>query len=366
MLRREALPVAAEEGRLGQRREQRARVAEPHRDAGRRVAASPDPVPVDEHDRPPRRASGSGRRPPCPRGTTSGRAWSECGATNVVAIASSPHISTGPPFERLYAVEPDGRRADDRRRRARARGPRRRPPTPARPSARARRTSTTTSLTATCRACRPALDLERRQLDDLELPARTPARARPRARPAASTLRKPTRPKLTPITGTPVPRNVRSARSIVPSPPSTTTRSASAGRRAPRGRAARPRPARRRARRRRPARPHEPLHAVADLARPAVRDERGPRTGRTASADGGVDPALELIGSRRALARDRGGRRTPGSPSGPGRPESTTPTTRHPSRAPRRRPRAARAGARAGSRTTPLRRVGPRPPRTAA
>src|SRR5205807_4062902 len=43
-----------------------------------------------------------------PRGTTSGRAWSECGATNVTAIASSPQTSTGPPFERLYAVDPEG------------------------------------------------------------------------------------------------------------------------------------------------------------------------------------------------------------------------------------------------------------------
>ena len=43
-----------------------------------------------------------------PRGTTSGRAWSECGATKVVAIASIPHMSTGPPFERLYAVDPEG------------------------------------------------------------------------------------------------------------------------------------------------------------------------------------------------------------------------------------------------------------------
>ena len=34
--------------------------------------------------------------------------WSACGATNVSTIASSPHTSTGPPFERLYAVEPVG------------------------------------------------------------------------------------------------------------------------------------------------------------------------------------------------------------------------------------------------------------------
>ena len=43
-----------------------------------------------------------------PRGTTSGRASRECGAMNVIAIASMPRTSTGPPFERLYAVEPAG------------------------------------------------------------------------------------------------------------------------------------------------------------------------------------------------------------------------------------------------------------------
>ena len=42
-------------------------------------------------------------------------------------------------------------------------------------------------------------------------------------------LRNPTRPKLTPITGTPVPRNLCNARSIVPSPPSTIATSTSAG-----------------------------------------------------------------------------------------------------------------------------------------
>src|SRR5207248_9645866 len=43
-----------------------------------------------------------------PRGTTSGRMCSECGATNVSTIASSPQTSTGPPLDRLYAVEPCG------------------------------------------------------------------------------------------------------------------------------------------------------------------------------------------------------------------------------------------------------------------
>src|SRR5919202_4566306 len=60
----------------------------------------------------------------------------------------------------------------------------------------------------------------------------SPAKAR--ASPSSSSsgcieARKPTRPKLTPITGTFEPRNRVSARSIVPSPPSTTARSALAG-----------------------------------------------------------------------------------------------------------------------------------------
>ena len=68
---------------------------------------------------------------------------------------------------------------------------------------------------------------ERRELDDRVVAARTPAR-RPSSSSSASTLvRKPTRPKLTPNTGTSVPRNVRSARSIVPSPPRTIATSGS-------------------------------------------------------------------------------------------------------------------------------------------
>ena len=136
-LRREALAVAADERRLGERREQRCGVAEPTttRPSG---PASPTRWPST------RTTTGtSGVRfqttSVLPRGTTSGRAWSECGATKVVAIASIPHISTGPPFERLYAVEPDGVEQIARRR-GRGRGPRRRRPTRARPCARSRPT----------------------------------------------------------------------------------------------------------------------------------------------------------------------------------------------------------------------------------
>src|SRR6476659_682735 len=53
------------------------------------------------------------------------------------------------------------------------------------------------------------------------------ARRRPSSSESASIeVRKPTRPRFTPSTGTPLPRKRRSARSIVPSPPSTTARSA--------------------------------------------------------------------------------------------------------------------------------------------
>src|SRR5436853_185764 len=57
----------------------------------------------------------------------------------------------------------------------------------------------------------------------------SPSKARSRPSSSASTsiaVRNPTRPRLTPSTGTRVPRKRRSARSIVPSPPSTIARSA--------------------------------------------------------------------------------------------------------------------------------------------
>ena len=157
------------------------------------------------------------------RGTTSGRAWSECGATNVTAIASSPQTSTGPPFERLYAVEPDGRRADH-------------------PVARLR-----PEVLAADRPLELDHPAERRLRDDDVVDGGAALVAGSTASVGSSTTsivagegarepgssssvgdrgRKPTRPKLTPSTGTPVPRKRCSARSIVPSPPSTTTMSA--------------------------------------------------------------------------------------------------------------------------------------------
>ena len=97
------------------------------------------------------------------------------------------------------------RRADHPVARERRRGPRRRPPTTSstiRPSV---ELVATTSLTATCRSPSSS-HLERRQLDDAVLAGEDAREVPSRARPAAIDARKPTRPKLTPITGTSVPR----------------------------------------------------------------------------------------------------------------------------------------------------------------
>src|SRR5918912_1966350 len=160
------------------------------------------------------------------RGTTSGRACSECGAMNVTAIASSPHTSTGPPFERLYAVEPDGvaQISPSQGWRPRSSSPIDHTSSTMRPSV---PLVTTTSFTAA-----PRSSPTRASRVGSSTTTKSPAKAR--ARPSSSSsgcieARKPTRPKLTPITGTRVPRNRVSARSIVPSPPSTTARSALAG-----------------------------------------------------------------------------------------------------------------------------------------
>ena len=91
--------VPREERRLGQRREQARLRADAH-DRLVPVPERADLLAVDEHARLDARVrfviTTSG-----PRGTTSGRMWSACGATNVSTIASSPQTSTGPPFERL-------------------------------------------------------------------------------------------------------------------------------------------------------------------------------------------------------------------------------------------------------------------------
>ncbi len=84
--------------------------------------------------------------------------------------------------------------------------------------------ATTTSLTA-CRApCGCSTSSVGSSITSYS-PAKTRASPASRSRRPIE-LRKPTRPKFTPITGTPVPRNLVSARSTVPSPPRTTAMSA--------------------------------------------------------------------------------------------------------------------------------------------
>src|SRR3989440_1505326 len=145
---------------------------------------------------------------------------------NVTASASRPRTSTGPPFERLYAVEPVGVAQIIP---SQGTVPRSSPPT-AHPSSTIRPSVelvTTTSLTATCRS--PfRLTSSVGSSTDTYSPLKTRSRSRSRFS-GEIDARKPTRPKFTPITGTPLPSSSVSVRSIVPSPPSATTSSASRG-----------------------------------------------------------------------------------------------------------------------------------------
>src|ERR671936_1079308 len=145
------------------------------------------------------------------------------GAAKVIARASPPHSCTRPPFERLYAVEPEGvaQISPSHGCRPRSSSPIDHTSSTMRPSV---PLVTTTSFTAARRS--PSTRASR---VGSSTTTKSPAKAR--ARPSSSSsgcieARKPTRPKLTPITGTLVPRNRVSARSMVPSPPSTTARSA--------------------------------------------------------------------------------------------------------------------------------------------
>ena len=277
-------------------------------------------------------------------------------------MASIPHMRTGPPFERLYAVEPDG---VEQTRPSQATEPRSSPPTAHSSSTIRPRTAdvTTTSLTATCSSPFTTSSVGRATTSS------SPRKAR--VRPTSSSsgcieLRKPTRPKLTPITGTPEPRYVRSARSIVPSPPSTTTSSAARG--SPYASS--------------PCRAASSAATISSTpASPATVTTRSipspicsgrPCVTRAARVmgcrrlrDGGVDPAFELIGVVGLLGSRSGGRRTPGSPSAPGAPSLRRPRRAHPTkRRPRRRhgePDDAPPGR--GRRPSERR---PDPPRTAA
>src|SRR5262245_1137421 len=143
---------------------------------------------------------------------------------NVIDIASRPRASTGPPFERLYAVEPDGAAQMTP---SHGTVPRSSPPTvhaisTIRPSV---PLVETTSFTAVYRSPL-SFASSVGSSETTYSPAKTRARSRSRFS-GRIDARKPTRPKFTPITGVWVPSSVVSARRIVPSPPRTIAMSGS-------------------------------------------------------------------------------------------------------------------------------------------
>ena len=203
-LRSKGVAVAVEEGHLGEQREQPAPVAEPDRGLAVRGRA-----------RRPRRR----RRSLSPR-CVLGRPSSRCGrrargraVRPAAARAASVARRTSPPSRRAPRPAP-GRRSRgctrwsrsssrrSRRRTAGRRDPRRRPPSPARPSGRSRRSRRPTSLIATA-----AVPSTSTSSVGSSTTRRSPANARasPSSIPSGVIAeRKPTRPKLTPITGTSV------------------------------------------------------------------------------------------------------------------------------------------------------------------
>ena len=204
---------------------------------------------------------------------------------NVIAIASRPRTSTGPPFERLYAVEPDGVEQIIPSHETTPSSS----PAIAQPSSIIRPSVelvATTSLTA-ANALAVEPRLERRLLDRPVLAREDAREIVARARSGAIEARKPTRPKLTPITGTPLPRSRASVRRIVPSPPTATVELARA-----RGSSTSSTPPRSR------HRPHRST-AVVDVDA-AVRDDRG----RLNRRERCVDSLVEVIGKRRVLGMD--------------------------------------------------------------
>ena len=238
-LRSKGVAVAVEEGHLGEQREQRAPVAEADRGLPSGARA---------------------RRPRCRRRSLSPRcvrsASSRCGRRargraerRAGARAASVARRTSPPSRRAPRPAP-GRRSRGCTRSSpvglaqitpsHGWTPRSSPPTAQasstiRPIVGARADHVVDRPPPPSRRRRPRGSAARRP----RARRRTRARAPPPSRPAVIAERNPTRPKLTPITGTVVPRNRCSARSIVPSPPSTTARSTSSSLDAPRRPAAR-------------------------------------------------------------------------------------------------------------------------------
>ena len=305
-----------------------------------------EPVAVDEHGR----ADVRGRVADvssAPRGTTSGRACSECGAMNVTAIASRPRTSTGPPFERLYAVDPAGRRADHpvARHDAEILAADRPRELDHPPERRARRDDVVHRRRRSRRRPAPRASAARARGSS---PAKT--RRRSSSRPSgAIEARKPTRPKLTPITGTSVPSSrasVAQDRAVA----------------AERDREVRLAPdRRRRGRRSAAASARDALDAASCTSTAAVR--RRSRRRSTGARRRASIRRVEVIGEASGCSAWTRWRKNSRFPFGPGSPESTTPATcSPPTPAPPRRPRAAtrRAHLRVAH-DAALRRTSPRP-----
>ena len=350
--RAEDVAVAAEERLLGQRRELAPRRAEAHARL-RAGGSSPTGWPSTSTT-----ASMSGERfvttRSVSRPTTSGRACSECGATNVTTIASSPHTSTGPAVREVVRGRAGRRRADQAVARLHAE-----PLAADRPleldhaPGRAARDDGVVDRGAASR--RSSVDLERRQLDHAVVAGEDAREARlelvacdRRQEPDAAEVDAEHRARR-------VPRKRVSARSIVPSPPSTTARSASAVRR------------RLDAVARGLVLVEEQLDAGGSAAArrrvdaPGRRRASRPCVTTAARSTGGIgDPAVELGGELGLLCVDEVEDELMVS-LGPGQARVYDPGhSRRPRRATPRRPRAARAAAPPGRARRPsARRPGP-------
>ena len=146
----------------------------------------------------------------------------ECGATGMISRPSAPGETIGPPAEKLYAVDPVGVATTMASAAYRTKG--------------CSATHTSTAATG-CPGCRtsatslkakevppPKSTCAATRVSTVKRPASTAASASGRSGTSTS-ARKPSRPRLTPSTGTPAGWDSRNARSMVPSPPRLTSRS---------------------------------------------------------------------------------------------------------------------------------------------
>ena len=221
----EALAVAAHERRVGKRAEQRALLAEPDRDPCPRARVG-DAMAVDEHG-----AADVGGPVPDVQVVAAGH--DERPRPQVVRSDEGQRHRVEAPHQHRAAVrEVVGRRAGRRRADEPVAGDAAEVLTAERPLELDHAPELTARDDGVVDGDEPlpvGLDVERRELDHLELAGEDAGNPRSSSSRGIA-LRKPTRPKLTPITGMPVPRNRCSARSIVPSPPSTIATSTSSGR----------------------------------------------------------------------------------------------------------------------------------------